>query len=454
MFQIKNLNKKATGALILFIGLGFLGNYYSIPLFYGVDFLFGSIAALIVLCIYGIGWGLLTVIAGSIYTYFLWGHPYAALIFISEIGFVGYLVHQKQKNLLLVDGIFWLVAGIPMIYLFYHTVMQMDTVATTLIMLKQSINGIFNALVASFAVEYLRIHKLMSMRIVKEGKISLNELLFNLLVAVVLIPALVITVLDGREEIKRIENTVISSMTSLSTDLRKHLGYWYSQHLHAVKELARLAGQTSMVPSEELQRNVEAVKRGFPDFHNMHVADLRATTIAFYPPVNRKGESTIGLNFSDTLFFPAARQEVLRETMQLNVKDYMGGGQTILVVDDVKEQREIASSMLNTLGYTVETVGSGEEAVEYIKDNHVDLVVLDMIMDPGMDGLDTYRKILEKRPNQKAIIVSGFAETDRVREALSLGAGGYVRKPYTLAGIGMAVKAEIERKRITVSGAT
>jgi DNA-binding NarL/FixJ family response regulator len=66
-----------------------------------------------------------------------------------------------------------------------------------------------------------------------------------------------------------------------------------------------------------------------------------------------------------------------------------------------------------------------------------------MIMDPGMDGLDTYRAILEDHPGQKAIIASGFSENDRVREAHRLGASRYVKKPYTFESIGMAVKTEL-----------
>ncbi|HEX7534318.1 MAG TPA: response regulator [Syntrophales bacterium] len=103
----------------------------------------------------------------------------------------------------------------------------------------------------------------------------------------------------------------------------------------------------------------------------------------------------------------------------------MGRGETILVVDDVKEQREVAASMLMRLGYRVEAVCSGEEAISYLKSNKADLIVLDMIMDPGMDGLDTYRRILAINQKQKAIIVSGFSETDRVKKALELGVGAY-----------------------------
>ena len=123
----------------------------------------------------------------------------------------------------------------------------------------------------------------------------------------------------------------------------------------------------------------------------------------------------------------------------------MGNGESVLVVDDVKEQRDLATAMLTKLGYTVVSVSSGAEAVECLKQNAVDLVVLDMIMDPGIDGLDTYTKMLEIRPSQRAIIVSGFSETDRVNRAQALGAGAYVKKPYVLEKLGLAVRKELDR---------
>ncbi|MFZ0930047.1 MAG: response regulator, partial [Syntrophobacteraceae bacterium] len=104
-----------------------------------------------------------------------------------------------------------------------------------------------------------------------------------------------------------------------------------------------------------------------------------------------------------------------------------------------------AGAMLKKLNYTVYSVSSGEEAVEYLRQNTVDLVVLDMIMDPGMDGLDTYAQILEIHPHQRAIIVSGFSETERVSRAQALGAGAYVKKPYILEKLGLAVRRELDR---------
>ena len=155
-------------------------------------------------------------------------------------------------------------------------------------------------------------------------------------------------------------------------------------------------------------------------------------------------QSTEGIGTTFTLYFPVTRKSV-EDRSEISLKDYIGKGEVILVVDDVEEQRNIASGMLKELGYSVASVSSGEEAVEYLKTNKSDLLVLDMIMDPGMDGLDTYKKIIETRPGQKAIIASGFSESDRVKEVQRLGAGAYIRKPLLLEKIGLAVKEELEK---------
>ena len=201
------------------------------------------------------------------------------------------------------------------------------------------------------------------------------------------------------------------------------------------------------IPSKDLERI-------FEPFYTKKVMGRSGTglgmTVVWGTVKDHKGyinvESTVGKGTVFTLYFPATRKEISREEVLLSMEDYLGEGESILVVDDVKEQREITLNMLTTLGYTAEAISSGEDAVVYLNENNVDLIILDMIMDPGIDGLDTYRKICEIREAQKTIIVSGFSETDRVLEAQSLGAGQYVRKPFSLRKIGIAVKTELERK--------
>ncbi|MHC1727594.1 MAG: response regulator [Syntrophobacteraceae bacterium] len=151
-------------------------------------------------------------------------------------------------------------------------------------------------------------------------------------------------------------------------------------------------------------------------------------------------QSTPGEGSRFILYFPATRARCETADKADSLEHQHGNGELILIVDDVREQCEIGAQILQQLNYRVAVSNSGEEAVEYMKSHSPDLVLLDMIMEPGMDGLETYKKILEIRPGQKAIIVSGFSETERVLEAQKLGAGEYVKKPYRIEKIAAAIR--------------
>ncbi len=158
--------------------------------------------------------------------------------------------------------------------------------------------------------------------------------------------------------------------------------------------------------------------------------------------INVESEEGRGTRFD--LYFPVTRFLVRDKAPKGSIRDY-AGSERVLVVDDAEDQREITRSVLRKIGYHVESTSSGEDALEFLKDNEVDLVILDMIMEPGIDGLETYQKILDMKGSQKAIIVSGFSETDRVKRALALGVGSYIRKPYTLNDLARAVRTELDR---------
>ena len=117
----------------------------------------------------------------------------------------------------------------------------------------------------------------------------------------------------------------------------------------------------------------------------------------------------------------------------------------ILIIDDDISVSDSIKGVLEDEGFLVDVVYSGEEAIEYLKENTVDLVLLDMIMDPGIGGRETYERILKIHPNQKAIIVSGFSETDAVKETKKLGVGQYLKKPITLQKLGTAIRAELKK---------
>jgi PAS domain S-box-containing protein len=143
------------------------------------------------------------------------------------------------------------------------------------------------------------------------------------------------------------------------------------------------------------------------------------------------------------LYFPVTRVEVTKKIPSESIEKYKGN-EKILIIDDVEEQREVASGILIQMGYQVAAVSSGEEAVEYIKHHPVDLLVIDMIMEKGIDGLETYRRIIRHHPGQKAIIVSGFSKTEKVKEMQRLGAGLYVKKPYTIEQFSRAIRNELD----------
>lgn len=157
-------------------------------------------------------------------------------------------------------------------------------------------------------------------------------------------------------------------------------------------------------------------------------------------------DSRVGLGTTVRLNFPATLE---KRQFPLPVDDpmeYSGHGNTVLIIDDDLEHREIANRMLTRLGYDVVAVACGEAAVaKFESDYRPDIVMLDMMLGTGLDGLETYQRILKIHPVQRAIIASGYSESSRVKKARMLGVGAYVKKPYSLKEIGAAVRHEIDR---------
>ncbi len=226
-----------------------------------------------------------------------------------------------------------------------------------------------------------------------------------------------------------------------------------------------LAGYDRVVPGDYVLVSVEDSGHGIPE------KDLRQIFEPFYTK-KVMGRSGTGLGLAVVwatardhggyidvvseegkgsrfrLYLPATREALPTVDRHTRPEQNLGRGERVLVIDDVVEQRELAASILTRLGYRVEAVASGEAAVATIAaGEEYDLLVLDMIMEPGIDGRETYQRILACRPGQRAIIVSGFSETDNVRRVQALGATTYLRKPYLLETLAEAVRTEIDRPR-------
>ncbi len=153
-----------------------------------------------------------------------------------------------------------------------------------------------------------------------------------------------------------------------------------------------------------------------------------------------KTQSGKGTSFY--LYFPITR----KSSDEDHSDEISGGSETILVVDDDDIQRDVSTQLLKKLGYEVNSVESGEKAIEFLRENPQDLLMLDMVMPGGIDGAETYQQVLEINPDQRAIIVSGFSESDRVEAAQKLGAGAFVKKPLTKKAIAVAVRTELDKR--------
>lgn len=147
-----------------------------------------------------------------------------------------------------------------------------------------------------------------------------------------------------------------------------------------------------------------------------------------------------------TLYFPVTCEEPSPESRPLPAETYRGSGETVLVVDDEKNQREIATQILRELGYRVTAVPSGEAAVALLEQRKMDIVMLDMIMAPGMSGLEAFEHIVRINPRQNAFMASGYARSGDVEKARELGVSGFVSKPYSIEEIGLAVRNALEEK--------
>jgi CheY-like chemotaxis protein len=122
-----------------------------------------------------------------------------------------------------------------------------------------------------------------------------------------------------------------------------------------------------------------------------------------------------------------------------------GGHEKILIVDDEPSIRDSTARILHELGYQTVSVASGDEAVRYMEENGADLILMDLRMEPGMDGVETFRRIREIRPLQKAIVMTAYAGPAEITAVRALGIQHYLIKPAPLTLLARAIREEINR---------
>jgi PAS domain S-box-containing protein len=293
----------------------FAGNYLSVPLFFGVDLLFGSIFVFLVAAIYGIGWGSLVALIASSYTWQLWGHPYAIIIFTLEAVCVGWCWQRGRRNLALVDALYWLLLGMPLVWLFYSVVMGMETTAALLILLKQPVNGIFNALIATQILYAIPSHwraiaafdNRNNNRYWQSREISFQEIFSSVLVTSVVLTVFCITAWQGRATLPKIEQNVYNRLSQVSTDLLETVRLWHQPHQQLLQAIADTAA-SHRINSTPVRSQVQLSHQAFPDFLKIYVTDANGRATISVPATNERGETIIGQNFSGESSFQQVRQ--------------------------------------------------------------------------------------------------------------------------------------------------
>lgn len=296
-----NYSKFSTPILLTMIAAGLAGNYFKFTIFFNIDFLFGSIFAMLALQFLGLGRGILAALMIASYTYILWNHPYAIIIMTAEVAAVGWLIGQRKIGLLLADSLYWLFIGMPLVYLFYNLVMHVPLSNTYIIMYKQAVNGIANALIARLVFTgYL-------LWLRSSPQVSYREIIYNLLVSFVLFPALVMSAISGRADFAETDRQIRTSLLRDSGQLSLRLKTWILNRKSAILTLARMAASHS---PQQMQPYLEMAKHSDVNFNLICLQDKNATTIAVFPLINELEQNNIGKNFADRQYLPALKQSL------------------------------------------------------------------------------------------------------------------------------------------------
>ena len=288
------IKKSSLPILLILLLLGLAGNYFSYPIFLNIDFIFGSIFAMLALQLCGLGWGILAAALIASYTYVLWHHPYAIVIMTTEVAVVGWLMTRRKLGMVIADTLYWAVFGLPLVYLFYHMVMHVPMGSTIMIMTKQGVNGIANALVARliFSIYIFR---------TKDENISYREIIYNLLALFVLLPTLLILAVSSRTDIKETDQKIRSDLLQRSLQMAVTMENWVNNRKGAVLALAEKAA----VNPAQMQNYLDMARQSDVNFLRVALLDKNATTLGFSPQIDEQGESRIGLDLSSRPYVSA-----------------------------------------------------------------------------------------------------------------------------------------------------
>ncbi len=294
--------------LLILICAGLLGNIFRLDLLLGIDILFGSVFPLILLRFYRLRTAVTaSFIAGS-YTIVLWAHPYAMIILGAEVFFVGLMLQKfSDSEIVLLDMVYWLVTGMPLVWIFYRFGVGMNQQATLVVMLKQATNGIFNATLASIILQYTPIAAFIRSRRFSSGggvgKQALRSTIFQPVICGIILTMFVFLYINGRNQFLHIENEIQEKLEKNSMYLIDAYEIWIDSHKSVVRRLADEAARLGGTSTPELDEILTILKTYDDDFLVLTVGDATGKLMAASPEIGLNGQSSIGLSVADRNYF-------------------------------------------------------------------------------------------------------------------------------------------------------
>ncbi|MBD2189855.1 response regulator [Pseudanabaena mucicola] len=245
---------------------------------------------MIALAFYGVGGGLIVSAIASIHTIFLWGQPYAAVLLILEALWVGVGIQRKRKqqqtfNMVWLVLLYWLCVGSPLCFVIYTLLLKFSAGSAILVLLKQAINGIFNALIAHLCIDYLPIRHWLAQanqsKQQQKHRLSIQQVLFNLLLAFVCFPVLSIASLTGYQSLQYIETSISNQLNSSSSDIAGHISKWHQSNLMTLQKLENIARNSDS--PERLQFATDALGQVTSSFLRLYTTDVQGKIVTSFP---------------------------------------------------------------------------------------------------------------------------------------------------------------------------
>ena len=328
---------------LLFATLGYLGNYFRLPLFFGVDFLFGSIFVLIATYFYGITMGMLVTAIASTCTYFLWGHPYAAVLLILESLWVGIGLRYQDKqgrsrNMVFLALSYWLFLGGPLCFVFYTFFLKFGFNSVVLVVLKQAINGAFNALIASLCINYLPLRQWLQKGQSDRHDQTIQQMLFHLLLAFVFASIFAIAILTGAQSLQTINDEIDSQLHLSSSSLKTDLNFWHQRNSQTLRELAE-AINPDQLTLEQLQFVTTLIGKAKPTLSFLYTTDAEGNILTAFPIVSDATKASLSKKIAEQAIFQRVKSTLSITFGDTHIDEISGYSHINVAVPIVKNNR-------------------------------------------------------------------------------------------------------------------